>query len=56
MMVSGVRFQAKGAWRKGLNRRTMEKRIAEPQNIEYRMSKGGFVALCLNEKAMSAED
>jgi hypothetical protein len=26
---------------------TMKQRTAEPQNIEYRMSKGGFAALCL---------
>jgi hypothetical protein len=29
LMVSGVRFQAKGSGRKGLNRRTMEQRTAE---------------------------
>jgi hypothetical protein len=30
-----------------------KKRTAEPQYIEYRMSKGGFASLNLNEKVMS---
>jgi hypothetical protein len=33
----------------------VKKRTAEPQNIEYRMSKGGFAPLSLMEKVMSAE-
>jgi hypothetical protein len=35
---------------------TANRRTAEPQNIECRMSKGGIAALCLFEKVMSAED
>jgi len=30
-----------------VNCRTREKRTAEPQNVEYRMSKGGIASLCL---------
>ncbi len=42
-------------WTSCMKLHESKKRTAEPQNIEYRMSKGGFASLSLSEKVMSDE-
>jgi hypothetical protein len=39
-----------------LEQRTAEPGNSEPQNIEYRMSKGGIAALCISVAVLRAED